>query len=104
MNPALLEVFCAEYTRHLDRLRSDAVASSEGRRAELAKIDREMERLVDAIVGGVPAAKVKDRMARLDARKAELETLLTDAPEPPPVLVHPRMGATAKRSAGCATP
>ena len=92
MDPALLEVFCAEYTRHLNRLRSNAVASSEGRKAELAKIDREMERLVDAIVGGVPAAKVKDRMAGLDARKTELEALLADAPEPPPVLVHPRMG------------
>jgi len=50
-----------------------------------------MDRLVDAIVGGVPAAKVKDRMTELDARKGELEALLAQVPEPPPVLVHPRM-------------
>ncbi len=92
MDPALIDVFCAEYTRHLNRLRSDAVASLEGWKAEFGKVDREMERLVDAIVGGFPAAKVKDRMIELDARKVELEALIADAPEAPAVLVHPSMG------------
>ena len=92
MDPALIDIFCAEYTRHLNRLRSDAVASLEGAKAELGKLDKEMDRLVDAIVGGVPAVKVKVRMIELDARKTELEALIANAPEPPAVLVHPRMG------------
>jgi hypothetical protein len=100
MDPALLEVFCAEYTKHLNRLRSSAVASTEGRKAELAKIDREMERLVDAIASGVPASKVKDRMTVLDARKTELEKFLAEAPQPPPVLVHPRMGDRYREEIG----
>jgi site-specific DNA recombinase len=100
MDPALIDIFCTEYTRHLNRLRSDAVASSEGHKAELAKIDRETERLIDAIVGGVPASKVKDRMTELDARKTELEKLLESAPQPPPVLVHPRMGDRYREEVG----
>ena len=87
MDPALIDIFCTDYTRHLNRLRSEAVASSDGRKAELAKIDRETGRLVDAI----PAARVKDRLTELDACKTELEALIADAPAPPPVLVHPRM-------------
>jgi site-specific DNA recombinase len=97
MDPALIDVFCAEYTKHLNRMRSDAVASLEGWKAELGKIDREMERLVDAIVGGIPAAKVKNRMVELDARKTELEGLIASAPEPPAVLVHPSMESAIGR-------
>jgi hypothetical protein len=100
MDPALIDIFCAEYTRHLNRLRSDAVASLEGAKAELGKIDREMERLVDAIVGGVPAAKVKDRMIELDARKTALEGLIANAPEAPAVLVHPRMADRYRQEVG----
>jgi hypothetical protein len=59
-----------------------------------------MERLVDAIVGGAPAAKVKDRMTALDARKSELRKLLADALQPPPVLVHPRMGDRYRQEIG----
>jgi hypothetical protein len=64
------DVFDAEYTARLNRLRSDAAASLEGWKADVGKIGREMDRLVDAIVGDVPAVKVKDRMIELDARKS----------------------------------
>ncbi|MCL4766886.1 MAG: hypothetical protein KJZ80_11670 [Hyphomicrobiaceae bacterium] len=84
----------------LNRLRLDAVASLEGAKAELRKIDREMDRLVDAIVRGVPAAKVKDRMVELDARKTELDGLIANAPEPPAVLVHPSMGERYRQEVG----
>ncbi|PPC99457.1 MAG: resolvase [Hyphomicrobium sp.] len=101
MDPALVDIFCAEYTKNLNRLRMNAAAAKEGQRAELAKIDREQDRLVDAIVSGVPAAKVKDRMAALEARKAELEGLLANAPEPSPVLMHPKMGNRYREQVAC---
>ena len=37
---------------------------------------RDLDRLVQAILDGVPGSHVKDRMAELEARKAELEALL----------------------------
>lgn len=52
MDVAHVGLFCAEYTRHMNRLRSEALASQEGYRAELRKIDKELDRLVDAIAGG----------------------------------------------------
>jgi site-specific DNA recombinase len=48
----------------------------------------------------VPASKVKDRMSELDTRKTELEKLLESAPEPPPVLVHPRMSDRYREEIG----
>ncbi|MCR9196641.1 MAG: recombinase family protein, partial [Hyphomonas sp.] len=90
MEPALFEVFCEEYTRHLNALRMEQNAGLEAAKAELAKIDREEEKLVDAICEGVPAAKVKGRMETLEARKGELEVLIADAHEEP-VLIHPSM-------------
>jgi DNA invertase Pin-like site-specific DNA recombinase len=90
MDPALVDIFCEEYTRHLNRLRMDATAAQEGRRSGLLKIKREQDRIVDAICGGVSAATVKDRMAELEMRRLELEALLANAPAPSPVLIHPR--------------
>jgi hypothetical protein len=100
MDHALVEVFCAEYTRHLNRLRSDAVASQEGHRAELRKIDKELDRLVDAIAGGAEVARVKDRILALEARRIELEGLLAEAPKPHPVIIHPRMGDRYREEVG----
>ena len=59
-------------------------------RAELGKIDREADRLVQAICDGVPGSKVKDRMTELEARKTEIEAKLSNADTPPP-LMHPNM-------------
>lgn len=46
--------------------------------------------MVDAILQGFPAAKLKDQAEKLQARKAELTELLDHADEPPPLL-HPNM-------------
>ena len=43
-------------------------ASQAAWEAELPRIDRELDRLVDAICDGVPASKVKDRMIYLEAQ------------------------------------
>ena len=90
MDPDLYEIFCEEYTRHLNTLRIQNNASLEGAKAELKKIDRELEKLVDAICDGVPAAKVKDRMWEFENRKSELEERVANTKEEQ-VLVHPNM-------------
>ena len=72
--------------------------------AELAKIGRETDRIVQAICDGVPGHKVKDRMTELEARKDEIEAKLRNADVPLP-LMHPNMRAIiASRSASCAMP
>ena len=48
--------------------------------------------LIQAICDGVPGHKVKDRMTELEARRIEIETKLSNADTPPP-LMHPNMAA-----------
>jgi site-specific DNA recombinase len=86
----MTEVFCEEYTRHLNEARMERSAAMQGARNELAKVNRDLDRLVQALLDGVPGSRVKDRMAELEARKAELEPALADAVEEP-VLLHPNM-------------
>jgi hypothetical protein len=92
MDPALLEEFCAEYTAHLNRLRGEKNASRAAAKAELGKLERDRDRLIQAIKDGVPAAEVKDDLARIAARRDELEALLEGTTEEP-VLLHPNMAA-----------
>ena len=91
MDPALCEVFAEEYTRHMNRLRNERNASLEGYRAELVKVRKDIDRVIEAIIDGVPGSQVKDKMTRLEARKQELEGLL-DQTERVPVSIHPAMG------------
>jgi hypothetical protein len=90
MHPALFKEFCTEFTSELNRLRIEERVSHAACETELRRIDRELDRLVEAICKGVDALKVKDKIERLEARKVELKHLLSNAHEPPPLL-HPNM-------------
>ena len=99
-----MAVFREEYTRHTTRSpASNAVR--EGARAELARGDRAVDRLVQAFLdGATPVRTVKDRMAQLEARKEVLEAQLAQG-EGVKVSVHPSMPASTRacgQSAGCA--
>lgn len=90
MEPAYFKEFCREYTKDLNRTRREQRSALDAQRREYDKIDTEMEKLVDAICEGVPAAKVKDHMIKLEQRSQELEIILNNAREPEPLL-HPNM-------------
>lgn len=83
MDPQLLAVFCEEYTAHMNRIRMEGSRRTEGYRAEHAKLTREIDRLIQAIMDGGPGAQVKDKIAAAESRKAELDTLLAEAKEEP---------------------
>ena len=90
MDPALVAEFCEEYTRQRNALRQTANAQRASAQAELNKIARERDRLIQAIKDGVPGSVVKDDFIRLAARQEELEALLEGVAEQP-VLLHPHM-------------
>ena len=79
MDPALCDEFCQEYTRHMNRLRGEGNARHKVDRAALAKIERELDRLVQALMDGVPASRVKDKMTDLEDRKAGIEARFKEA-------------------------
>jgi site-specific DNA recombinase len=98
MRRDLIEDFCAEYVRELNRLRMEHRAGLTHGRAELASVEREIRKLIQAIKDGVSALSIKDELLLLEARKAELQSRL-EAPELPELL-HPRMADVYREKVG----
>jgi site-specific DNA recombinase len=98
MRRDLFEDFCREYVRELNRLRMEHRASLSNGRRELACIEREIRKFIQAIKDGVSALSIKDELLALEARKAELQSRL-DAPEMPELL-HPRMADVYREKIG----
>ncbi|MCF6217079.1 MAG: recombinase family protein [Emcibacter sp.] len=90
MDPELCKIFCEEYTAHLNRIRMERNASRAAYKKELAKNEREIEKLLNAIASGLDPLRVKDKVNSLSERCTELERLL-DTTEEAPVFVHPNM-------------
>ena len=90
MEPDLFKEFCNEFTREVNRLRMDGRAAIDAAETEVKRIDRELDRLVDLILKGGAADRINETMVGLEQRKKELEAVLTDAEDPPPLL-HPEM-------------
>jgi site-specific DNA recombinase len=67
-------------------------------RTELARVEREIRKLVQAIKDGVSALSIRDELLSLEARKAELQSRL-EAPEMPELL-HPRMSDVYREKVG----
>ena len=98
MRRDLFEDFCREYVRELNRLRMEHRAGLSSARSELAAVEREIRKLVQAIKEGVSALSIKDELLSLEARKAELQSRL-EAPEMPELL-HPRMSDVYREKVG----
>ena len=98
MDPALMEVFCEEYTRHLNERTWSATPRARAP-GELAKVNRDLDRLVQALLDGTPARTVKDRMAELEARKEVLERSSPQG-EDVKVAMHPSMAGRLPRAGG----
>ena len=64
--------FCKEYARAMNRLRGEHNAHREAVAGALGKTERELDRLVQALMDGVPASAVKDKMADLEARQGRV--------------------------------
>ena len=100
MDAEAVRIFCEEYAAERNRLN----AAADGQRAELERelrrVTRDHARLVDAIIEGVPAEQVRDRMIALDGRRKEIEAALSRAPAADPVRFHPSMAATYRDRVG----
>ena len=96
MEPALFAEFCEEFTREMNRVRSAGRKWIEAGQAEVRKIDRDLDMLVDMILRGGAADRLNAKMLVLEERKRELEASLVHASEPPPLL-HPEMAGYYRR-------
>ena len=95
MDPEAVTAFCAAYTEERNRLAAATTKNRSTLEKELATVKRDHAKLVDAIIAGVPADQVKDKMIALDERRKDLEAQLATAEASPALLrFHPKMSET----------
>ncbi|CAN7638896.1 recombinase family protein [Mesorhizobium sp. LjNodule214] len=86
----------AEETNRLNRERR---SKGDAWGAELEKTGRELEKAINAILAGVPPLTLKEKIEKLETRKAELTVLLTEVPEDVPLLLPSASAIYAKKVA-----
>ena len=72
--PSAFDAFCAGFKAEMTLQRSGHTAQTAAARRELATVEREIGKLVQAIKDGVPALAIKNELMILEARKAALTT------------------------------
>jgi len=90
MRDDLVEIFCEEYTRHMNKLQNQKDSALEADKAEQAKLFKQRDNIIQAIKDGVAASLVKDELEAVSKRLEELGELLKVRSEPRPFL-HPSM-------------
>ena len=96
MDPRLIEVFCAEYTEHLNRLRASRNAGRAGMEAELTKLQQAEKRMIQAICDGFASDQLKADMNANTARQKVLRAELETEPEEK-ILLHPAMATEYRK-------
>ena len=91
MAPDLVQAFAQSYTEELNKARKSASSRRAQMESDLAKTNRQIENLVEAITEGMFHASMKEKMSALEAHKADLEAKLSATPDPDPILLHPRL-------------
>ena len=76
MEPARTKIFCEEYARAMNRLHAEHNAQRAADADALSKAERDLARLVQALLDGVPASAVREKIAELEARRDALRNRL----------------------------
>lgn len=90
LTPELVETFTRAFHEEINRLQAEQSGKAAAEQAELAKVTRELERLIDAIAAGIDPHSVKDRIATLETRRSTLERSASHK-ELTPVRLHPKL-------------
>ena len=100
MDQDMLEVFCTEYAKERNRLNVETEKGRSALEKELAAVNRDHGKLVDAIIAGISADHVKEKMEALSTQRIALEAELSRAPVIDPIRIHPNMATAYKERVG----
>ena len=92
MDPSLFEEFAQEFMAEVNKQRFAASAAKAGMQSDIERIDRQIKRLVDAILDGADAKPINSKLKELEAEKTRQMNALNAAPEDKPLL-HPNLAA-----------
>ena len=90
MHPDLVKEFIAEYHREINRANAERQAAQEGRKDELARVERQIRAIIEAIKEGLRTPAMKDELLALEKRKADLGDTLAEPPATP-IRLHPNL-------------
>ena len=96
MDPDLFKVFVTEFTAAWNREQAAAAGDQAAKAAELDRVHRQIDRLVDALANGTPPAAVNARLGELERRRLGLEQEVAAGVAPPPRL-HPNLAEVYRR-------
>jgi hypothetical protein len=103
MHPKLFKEFCETFTQEVNRLRMERRSSERAAALELDRVTRDLDTCIDAILRGVPAERMRERMTQLEARRSILQAQVKAATGETKPYLHPNMAETyRKRIAGLA--
>ena len=91
MRDDLVEIFCKEYTAHLNRLRAAQDGALAEARTERDRLQKARANVLQAIRDGIAASLVKDELEGIASRLETLETIIAQGSEQPRPLLHPSM-------------
>ena len=98
MAPEIVEEAMRAYAEETNRLNRERRSSGDAWKAELVKIEKQIRGIIEAIKAGMFHESMKTEMDTLEARKTELNTLLTDAPEETPDILPSASAIYAKKA------
>ena len=90
MRKDFFEEFCREFAKEMNRLRMEQRAGQASAKRELERVNRDIQKVIEAIKAGYAGRELKREMDDLQAKKETLVAQLAGANEPPPLL-HPSM-------------
>lgn len=90
LQPDMFEEFAREFAAELNRQRLAKYSSFEQARRELARIDRQIARLVEAVADGADAMALSNKIKELEGARPGLEAKAA-AVSPGQPLVHPNL-------------
>ncbi|MFC5422179.1 recombinase family protein [Bosea eneae] len=102
MAPQVVEEAMRAYAQETNRLNRERRSNGDAWRTELAKVEKQITGIVEAIADGMYHPSMKQKMTGLEARKAELSALLADAPVDTPDLLPSAASIYANKVAALA--
>ena len=101
MDPALFKVFAEEFAAEWNRLQAEAGATISRARNEKDRVCRQIDRLVDALAEGEPAARLTEKLKELEHRRLDLERELETTAAPAPRCIPISRKPIGGRSRSC---
>lgn len=96
LQPELIHEFVTTYQQEYNRLRRNQANEQASAHAELARVERQIRNIVEAVKAGMFAPTMNDELMALEERKTQLIEATHDQVEEPPML-HPGLAQVYRR-------